>query len=155
VEKYLKERRQDRALLDGLVEAFDFQSAGQEIVDGHDCWVLSATPKPRYQPTKRELKVLTGMQGRLWIDKESGHWVKVQAEVLQTVSLSGFFAKVRPGTRVLLEQTPVAGGVWLPKHLSTQVSASALGIFNEDFNDDETYSNYQPMQVALSKLGSR
>lgn len=155
VEKYLKERRQDRALLNGMMEAFDFSLAGQETLDGRDCWILDANTKPGYQPTSRETKVLAGMHGRLWIDKATGHWVKVQAEVFQTVSLYGFFAKVRPGTRFLLEQEPVAGSLWLPKHLSTHVNASAFGFLNEDFIDDETFSNYKPMAETLSRLGSR
>ena len=155
VEKYQKERRQDCALMEGMVDALDFQIVGQETIDGRDCWVLNATPKPGYQPTKRELKVLAGMRGRLWIDKATSHWVKVQAEVFQTVSLYGFFAKVRPGTRFLLEQQPVTGNLWLPKHLSTHVNASAFGFINEDLVDDETYSNYQLTPEALSRLGSR
>jgi hypothetical protein len=155
VEKYQKERRQDRALMEGMVDALDFQFVGQETMDGRDCWVLNATPKPGYQPTKRELKVLAGMRGRLWIDKATSRWVKVQAEVFQTVSLYGFFAKVRPGTRLLLEQKPVVGNLWLPKHLSTHVNASAFGFINEDLVDDETYSNYQLTPEALSRLGLR
>jgi hypothetical protein len=79
----------------------------------------------------------------------------VQAEVFQTVSLYGFFAKVRPGTRLLLEQKPVVGNLWLPKHLSTHVNASAFGFINEDLVDDETYSNYQLTPEALSRLGLR
>jgi len=155
VEKYQKERRQDRALMEGMVDALDFQFVGQETMDGRDCWVLNATPKPGYQPTKRELKVLAGMRGRLWIDKATSRWVKVQAEVFQTVSLYGFFAKVRPGTRLLLEQKPVVGNLWLPKHLSTHVNASAFGFINEDLVDDETYYNYQLTPEALSRLGLR
>jgi hypothetical protein len=152
VDKYLRERHQNSALLKGMLSAFKFQLVGEANVDGHDCWVLDATPKPGYEPLTRETKVLKGMQGRLWIDKDSGQWVKVQAEVVQPVSLYGFFAKVRPGTRFLLEQEPVAPHVWLPKHFSTQVSASALGFFNEDSIDDETYSKYEPMAQTLSQL---
>jgi len=153
VEKYLKDRRQDRALLTGMIEAFDFRFAGEEMLDGRDCWILDATPKPGYQPTSREAKVLAGMRGRLWVDKATYHWVKVQAESFQNVSL-GFFAKVRPGSRFLLEQEQVAGGIWLPKHLNTNVSASAFG-FNHDFVHDETFSNYKPMPETLALLGSR
>ena len=152
VDKYLKGRRQDLALLNGMLEAFDFQLTGHEVMDGHDCWVLDASPKPGYQPNNREMKVLAGMRGRFWIDQASGHWVKVQAEVFQTVSLSGFFAKVRPGTRFLLEQAPVTADLWLPKHLSTQVSASAFGFINGDSVEDETYSDYKLMPEALSQL---
>jgi hypothetical protein len=100
----------------------------------------------------RETKVLKGMRGRLWIDEASGQWVKVQAQVIQPVSLFGFFAKVHPGTRFLLEQEPVAHHLWLPKHFVTHVSASALGFFNEDSTDDETYSKYEPMSQTLSQL---
>jgi len=155
VDKYLEERRQDRALVTGMMEALDFRLDGQEVLGDRDCWVLDASPKPGYQPKEREAKVLTGMRGRLWIDKASSHWVKVQAEVFQTVSLYGFFAKVRPGTRFLLEQEPVTVSLWLPKHLSTHVSASALGFINEDSVEDETYSNYKLMPEALSQLESR
>jgi len=155
VEKYLKERHQNSALLKGMLSAFDFQLVGQETVDGHDCWVLDAAPKPGYEPVSRETKVLKGMRGRLWIDQASGQWVKVQAEVVQTVSMYGFLAKVRPGTRFLLEQEPVAPHLWLPKHFSTHVSASALGFFNEDSIDDETYSKYEPMSQTLSQLMTR
>lgn len=129
VDKYVKERHQDWMLMNGMMEAFDFRLAGQETMDGRDCWLLDANPKPGYQPPNRELKVLAGMRGRLWIDKATGHWVKVQAQVFQTVSFYGL--------------------------LSTHVSASALGLFNEDSVDDETYSNYEPMPQTLSRLGSR
>ena len=152
IEKYLKERQQNSALLKGMLSAFDFKLVDQETVDGYDCWLLDARPKPGYQAVSRETKVLKGMRGRLWIDQASGQWVKVQAEVVQTVSLYGFFAKVRPGTRFMLEQEPVAPHLWLPKHFTTHVSASAFGFFNEDSIDDETYSKYEPMSQTLSQL---
>jgi hypothetical protein len=81
--------------------------------------------------------------------------VRVRAEVFETVSFYGFLAKVRPGTKFLLEQQPVSDHLWLPKHFQTQVSASVLGVFNEDSTDDETYSNYRPMSEPSSQLGSR
>lgn len=152
IDKYLKERLQDSALLKGMLGAFDFRLVGQQTVDGHECWVLDATPKHGYEATSRETKVLKGMRGRMWVDEDSGQWVKVQAEVVRPVSLYGFFAKVRPGTRFVLEQEPVAPHLWLPKHFNTRVSASALGFFNEDSVDDETYSKYEPMSQTLSQL---
>ncbi len=152
IDKYLKERLQDSALLKGMLGVFDFRLVGQQTVDGHECWVLDAPPKHGYEPVSRETKVLKGMRGRLWVDEDSGQWVKVQAEVVRTVSLYGFFAKVRPGTRFLLEQEPIAPHLWLPKHFTTRVSASALGFFNEDSMDDETYSKYEPMSQTLSQL---
>lgn len=150
--KYQKERRQDRAMLTGMVDAFDFKLVGEQTVDGHDCWQLEANPKPGYQPSNRETKVLTGMTGRLWIDQRENQWVKVQAEVVKPVSFFGFLAKVGKGTRFLLEQEPVAPGVWLPKHFSMQVNASALGLIDENSTDDETYSDYHPRPQASAQV---
>ena len=152
VDKYVKGRDQDLALLKGMTEAFEFKLIGREVINGRDCWVLDANPKPGYQPKNREMKVLAGMRGRFWVDQASGNWVKVQAQVVQTVSLAGFFAKVRPGTQFELEQAPIASGVWAPTHFSTHVTASAFGFINADSVDDETYSDYKPMPEALAKL---
>lgn len=145
IAKFLKEREQDHAMLKEMVEAFDFRPAGEGKVNGHDCWIFDAAPKAGYQPKTRETKVLSGMKGRLWIDKSQNQWVRVEAEVLRPVSLYGVFAKVGPGTHFFLEQAPVAGSLWLPTHFSVDVKASALGFINENSTDDETYRDYKPM----------
>ena len=145
IAKYLKERDQNHAMLKEMVDAFDFRLAGEAKVDGHDCWMLAAQPRPGYQPKNRETKVLSGMRGSLWIDKSQNQWVRVEAEVTRPVSLYGIIAKVGPGTRFFLEQAPVAGNLWLPTHFSVSVKASALGFINENSTDDETYRDYKPM----------
>ncbi len=144
IAKYLKEREQDHSLLREMVGAFDFRPAGEANIDGHDCWVFDAEPKPGYQPKTHETKVLSGMKGKLWIDKSQYQWVRVEAEVTRPVSMYAI-ARVGPGTRFFLEQAPVAGNLWLPTHFSVSVKASALGFINEDSSDDETYRQYKPM----------
>jgi hypothetical protein len=155
IAKYEKERRHDQAMLMDMVDAFDFQLTGEETVNGHDCWVLEAQPKRGYQPTDRETKVLAGMRGRLWIDKNQYQWARVKAEVFKPVSFYGFIAKVGPGTRILLEQDPVADNLWLPKHFRMQVKASALGFFDESSIDDETYRAYKPLPKVSAGLAPR
>ncbi len=154
IAKYLKERTQNHAMLTEMVDAFNFQIAGEENIEGHDCWVLDASPKPRYQPKNRETKVLANMQGRLWVDKIQYQWVKVEAEVMRPVSFFGILAKVGPGTRFFLEQAPVAGNLWLPTHFSVKVNASALGFINENSSSDETYREYKPMP-KIAELEAR
>jgi hypothetical protein len=41
--------------------------------------------------------VLTGMEGKLWIDEKTFQWVKVEATVIRPVSIEGFLAEVEPG----------------------------------------------------------
>lgn len=149
VAKYQKERRQDHAMIAEMTKAFVFTPVGSEDVNGHEAWVFDATPKPGYQPKIRDAKVLTGMRGRLWVDKQHYQWVKVEGEVVHAVSY-GIFAKVSPGTRFELEQEPVTADLWLPKHFSMNVNARALGIINENSTDDETYKDYTPLSKTTA-----
>jgi hypothetical protein len=145
VARYQKERRQDHAMIAEMSKAFHFTLVGRERLDGHDCWVFDATPDPAYQPKMRDAKVLPGMKGKLWVEKQHYQWAKVEGEVIRPVSFYGFIAKVSPGTKFVLEQAPVNAEVWLPTHFSMKVNASALGFISENSTDDETYKDYKPI----------
>jgi hypothetical protein len=154
IAKYDKERNRDHQMLKEMVDAFSFKIAGQAKVDGHDCWVMDAIPKPGFQPNNHEGRVLKGMKGRLWIDKRTNQWVKVHAEVMKPVSFYGFLAKVGPGTAFDLEQMPVTDNVWLPKLFNVRVNATALGLFNENSFESDTYRDYRPMPRTSALLQS-
>jgi hypothetical protein len=152
IAKYLRERKRENDMIREMAAAFEFHFAGEENVNGHDCWVLDTSPNASYEPKDREGRVLTGMTGRLWIDKSSYQWVKAKAEVFKPLSFYGFLAKVGPGTRFVLEQEPISNNLWLPKRFNMQVNASALGFLNEDSREDDTYGDYKPMSQTLSLL---
>lgn len=154
IAKYVRDRDRGPDMLAEMLNAFDFRLSGEERINGHPCWILDATPKAGYVPKNREAKVLTGMNGRLWIEKSNNQWVKAQAEVIHPVSFFGFLAKVGPGTKFVLEQAPVTSTLWFPKRFNIQVNASALGFLNEDFTNDETYHEYRPMTEAVASLQS-
>jgi hypothetical protein len=141
VAQYDRERRQDNALLEQMVEALDYRLVGEDTVDGRSCYVLEGTPKPGYRPPTRESRVLTGMRGKLWIDARQYQWVKVEAEVFRPVAFGLFIAHVEPGTQFLLEQKPVPGGLWLPSHFAVQVKSKVLG-WSRNSSVEETYWNY-------------
>jgi hypothetical protein len=153
VAKYQRERHQDHQMMTEMATAFNYRLAGEATVDGHPVYILDATPNPSYTPHSRETRVLIGMRGRMWIDKSSYQWVKVEAEVTKPVEFGMFIAKVSPGTRFELEQRPVDDGrVWMPVHFSMKVNASVLGMFSENSTDDETYTHYLPNRTAVASL---
>lgn len=154
IAKYQREQQHNHAMLEEMVNAFRFDMAGEARVDGRDCWVLEAQPRPDYDPPDHEGRVLDAMKGKLWIDKASYQWVRVQAEVVRPVSFYGFLAKVGPGTEFYLEQEPVASGIWLPKVFNVRVQATALGFFSENSTENDSYRDYQPMPQAIAMLQS-
>jgi hypothetical protein len=147
LEEYQNERRQDHALMQEMVKGFSFKLLRQEAMNGRRCFVLGATPRPGYEPTSRDTKVLKGMRGTMWVDTKQYRWVKVYAEVFRPVEFGLFIARVQPGTEFTLEEMPVEGNVWLPSHFSTRVRAKIL-LFSRQSLDDETYSNYRRIGKA-------
>lgn len=154
VSKYEAERAEEHMLMQQMVEAFSFSLAGEQELGGVDCYVLEARPNPGYQPPVERARVLLGMKGRLWIDKEHYHWVKVQAQVINPVQFGLFVAKVRPGTRFELEQTAM-GGVWLPKHFSESVNATIFGFYGMRNNEEDLYSDYRAVPVTSVPLNAK
>lgn len=148
---YQKEEHRDLRFMEEFVRAFDFNLIGQTRLNHHSVYVIQATPRAGYQPTDNPSKVLTGMRGELWIDKQTFQWVKVKADVIHPVSIEGFLAKVEPGTHFELEKLPVGNGIWLPRHFTMTAKAKVLSVINHGDYADETYFDYQnvsPQSVA-------
>ena len=145
IAKYEKNRRRDHLMMQQLTLAFNFKLTGEQRLDGYDVYVLRATPKPGYQPPNMDTQVLKGMEGRLWIDKKTYQWVKVEARVIHPVSIEGFLAQVEPGTQFELEKMPVEDDIWLPKHYAMKASAKIFFLFGHKSQDDETYYNYRKL----------
>jgi len=147
ISKFKADRRRDHIMLAQLTKAFDFHLEGEQQIDGHQVYVLKATPRKGYQPPNRDSQVLTGMDGTLWIDKSSFQWVKVEAHVIRPVSIEGFMAKVEPGTQFEIEKTPVEGDIWLTKHYAMTASAKILSVIPHHSQEDDSYFNYHKRQA--------
>lgn len=143
IAKYEADRKRDQTLIDQMTSAFDFSLLGEKELMGRQVYVLKATPRNGYRPPNRDSKVLTGMEGTLWIDHDTFQWVKVQAQVMHPVRIQGFFAEVEPGTQFELEKAPVAEGIWLAKHFSMKSKAKVLLLFPHHDQEDDTYFNYR------------
>jgi hypothetical protein len=80
-----------------------------------------------------QARVLTGMQGTLWIDTRTFQWAKVE----------GSLARVDPGTRFELEYTPVSESIWLPSHFAMRSRAKVLFLFSRRDQAGESYFGYE------------
>lgn len=140
---YEKGRQQDHDMMEQLTKAFDFKLIGTRKLGPLSVWQLKATPRHGYNPPNMHARVLTGMQGQLWIDQKTYQWVKVTAQVIQPVSIEGILARVEPGTRFELEMAPVGGGIWQTTHFSMKSEAKVMVLFKHNGQEDSTYFDYQ------------
>lgn len=139
---YQQDRARDHLLMTQLGIAFTFKLLGEQKLGPFKVYVLKAKIRPEYNPPNRDAEVLTGMEGELWIDEQTFQWVKVEAHVIQPVTIEGFLARVEPGTRFELEKAPVGNGVWEQKYFSMHSRAKILFVFSHNGQERESFSNY-------------
>lgn len=152
VAKYKKEQDRNYSLLTEMAQAFHFTLAGTARRNGWKTYVLHATPRPGYQPKNTQTRVLTGMQGTLWIDQHSYGWVHAEAEVVHPVMIEGFLARVERGTRFMLEERPFDNGVWLISRFSIHAKARILFIFPRTTTEDYTFFHYVPRGTLTPEM---
>ena len=143
---YEKRRKREQGTMHEVADAFDFKIAGQERIEGRDVWVIDATPRRDYRPRSRDAKILPHVQGRLWIDQKTYNWVKLDAEVIDTVTWGLFLIRLDKGAHVAIDETRVNNEVWLPRRISITASAR-LGIFKQlRVQQETTYRSFRKFQ---------
>jgi hypothetical protein len=145
----VRKDQENRSFLRDLLEAFDFQLIGEEVVDGRPAYLLQATPHPGYHAHGKFDKIFSRVEGKLWVDKQDFGWIKVDGQVTQSFSMGLFVARVQHGSRIILEQTCVGDGVWVPRRLEMRASARILFLKSLDIDRILTYSDYRPARDGL------
>ncbi len=155
VEKFKKQRDENGALLLEFPKTFTFEVLREETKLGHLAYVLSATPKKRTGPMSRAVKVLAGMEGTLWIDRDTFHTIRGECTAMNPVSVYGILARVLPGTHIALDLAPVTESVWLVRELSMELKVSKLHLFNSTQVTRSTFSDYRLNGPAIDELVSK
>ena len=112
--------------------------AGQQVV-------LDFKPNPAYRPPSMAADMLTGLEGRVWIDARSGRMVRVEARVLKPVSFGwGILGKIYPGGTLSLEQANPAGERWVYSRLDMHLNLRVV-VKNLAMNDRMAASDFEAL----------
>ena len=139
-----KDEEENTSLVGEVLMAFDFQFAGEEVVDGRPAWVLQAAPHAGYQAQGKYGKMFSKVGGRLWVDKQDFGWIKADGYVIQPFSMGLFFARVLRGSHITMEQTRVDEGIWMPQHIEVRAAAKILFFKSLVIDRVLTYTEYSP-----------
>jgi hypothetical protein len=151
----LREQQENRSFIREVPKGFDFQLIGEEVVNGRPAYVLRATPRAGYRGHGMYCKLMSKVEGKLWIDKQDFGWVKVEGDVTQGFSMGLFLARVLRGSHITMEQTRFDDGIWMPKRIELQASARILFVKSYDINRILTYWDYQlPQAASLASVHS-
>ena len=71
IARYEADRKRQGELITELTKAFTFTLASTDKLDGRDVYLLNAEPRKGYRPPSVETRVLTGMRGKVWIERDN------------------------------------------------------------------------------------
>jgi hypothetical protein len=147
VSEYDNRPGRNRAMLNEIPEAFDFQFRAEEEVDSRPVYVIEGTPRAGYRPQNGDARILLPkLKLTVWIDKADFNWARINAEVIETITWGLCLFKMSPGARFELQQTRVNDEVWLPKHTRVIVSARVAFVKKVNLEQEATFKNFRKFQ---------
>jgi hypothetical protein len=123
LEQREKEREKQREFVREIPEAYEFRLLGEEDVNGRNTWVIEAEPRAGLRPKAARAGILKKFRGKIWIDQAEYHWVRLEAEAVDTISWGLLLARLAKGSTVFVEQAQVNGEVWAPKRIQIRFDA--------------------------------
>jgi hypothetical protein len=142
-----KRRRREFEFLSEIPELFELRFEGDATVDGRPVWVVSGAPRPGAKAKSGDAKTLLKLRGRMWIDRATHQWARVEAETIGTISWGVFLARLNPGAKLVFDQTEVNSELWLPKRLHL-TGSGRIGLVKRLAREEVVeWSNYRKFSV--------
>lgn len=153
LEKERTAREDAMALVKLMPQAMIFSYApGQPQIKDIDAQqvVLDFHPDPSFHPPTMRAELLTGIEGRLWIDARTRRMTRVEGHVLHPIDLGfGFLARLFPGGTVALDQSNPSGDRWVYSHLSEHMTLRILMVKTLPQNSEMNNWDFRPMPSLL------
>ena len=113
--------------------------------------VLDYRPNPKFHPPTMLADLLTGIEGRVWIDAETQRVTRIEGHVLHPVDFGlGVVARLAPGGTLEFEQIDAGSGHWMYSHLSEHIVVRALMVKTMPENVEDSSSQVELLPSLLS-----
>lgn len=150
-EEQENKRQKNRDFVKEVPNAFNFSILGEETMSGKPAWVIVADPKPGFKATGFQARMLPNLRGKFWIEKSSMQIMRIEAEVLDTISIGLFLARLSKGTRFNVELELVNNELWAPKKLRMDLDARLALLKHVHASNEIVFSGYRRFS-AESKI---
>lgn len=150
-EKKMAQRRAERekkqkegAEISPFLKACEFVSPRREQWEGRETIVFDFRPKPGFRPQSREESLIAKLVGVVWIDPVDKQIIRLEARLAEGFKIAGgLLASLKPGAALVIEQTRMEQGVWLPKFAHINLSVKVLLFGGGDYNQIVEWSDYK------------
>jgi hypothetical protein len=127
-----------------FLRACDFVSPRLELFEGRESIVVDFRPRAGFKPKTREESLIAKLVGVVWIDPVDKQVMRLEARLAEGFKIAGgLVASLKPGAALVMEQTRMEQGVWLPRFAQINLSVKVLLFGGGDFNKTIEWSDYK------------
>jgi hypothetical protein len=127
-----------------FLRACDFVSPRRERFQERETIVFDFRPRAGFKPKTREESLIAKLIGVVWIDPVDKQVIRLEARLAEGFKMAGgLLVSLKPGAALVMEQTRMAQGVWLPRFAQINLSVKVLLFAGGDFNKTIEWSDYK------------
>ena len=127
-----------------FLKACEFVSPRRETLSGRETIVFDFRPRAGFKPKTREESLIAKLVGVVWIDPVDKQVIRLEARLAEGFKMAGgLLVSLKPGAALVIEQTRMAQGVWLPKFAQINLSVKVLLFSGGDYNKTIEWSEYR------------
>ena len=127
-----------------FLRACNFVSPRRERLDRRERIVFDFRPRAGFKPKTREESLIAKLIGVVWIDPVDKQVIRLEARLAEGFKMAGgLLVSLKPGAALVMEQTRMAEGVWLPRFAQINLSVKVLLFGGGDFNKTIEWSDYK------------
>jgi hypothetical protein len=127
-----------------FLKVCEFVSPRREIIGGREAIVFDFRPRPAFKPKNREESLIAKLIGVIWIDPVDKQVIRLEARLNEGFKMGGgLLVSLKPGAGLVMEQTRMVQGVWLPKFAHINLSVKVLLFGGGDYNMTIEWSDYK------------
>jgi len=149
------ERRRKRAEKNGdnndddvdisqFLKICEFVSPRRERFRDREAVVFDFRPRTGFKPSNRQEALIAKLVGVVWIDPADKQVMRLEARLAEGFKMGGgLLVNLRPGAALVMEQTRMVEGIWLPRLAQINLSVKVLLFGGGDFNQTIEWSDYK------------
>jgi len=150
-EKRMAQRRAEREKkekegteISPFLKVCEFVSPRREQWQGRETIVFDFRPKPGFKAQSREESLIAKLVGVVWIDPVDKQIIRLEARLAEGFKIGGgLVASLKPGAALVIEQTRLTQGIWLPRFAQINLSMKVLLFGGGDYNQTIEWSDYK------------
>ncbi len=139
-----KAEEDDDVEISQFLKVCEFVSPRREHFRDRNVVVFDFRPKPGFRASNRQEDLISKLVGVVWIDPIDKQIIRLEARLAEGFKMAGgLLFSLRPGASMVMEQTRMNEGVWLPRLAQINLSMKVLLFGGGDLNKTYEWSDYK------------